>query len=707
MTTFNFGVLIEGREYNPVTDEEETTIATGVLSIAMPEGLTGFSFSDIPDDPPDPEDPDAFPDVGSVAINIDSYSSTLDGEPVVIDIDDAEAIRVTWLKDDVEVTTDILILDVDINPGTSTTLLAVLGGEPLPTFASAAEYEAFGDNNVVGLSAIPDGPFDAGQNILLTAPDSYINSTEDDVIIDPEDEQVFGGLGDDQIRVQSNQTVFGGDGEDDIITGHQESNIALFGGDDDDVFILEENDNTTVDGGDGWDFLYVEDNTSAVVLVSFLEGAMGVAGGMSDQEDPSYVTLFDDIEKVGIDMESGDLVVLGGDENDQIRLYETGPDSLLFFGGDGTDRVELNRIDNEDSGDRGWTLAYFQSQFTVYDQGDGLFVFYEVDTDRVVAELYDVEELRFISEIDGADDIYVDIVDIAEGALVADAETVAGANGDQTVDGGLGDDSLSGGLGNDTVNGGFGEDSINGGQGFDELYGGSSNDTITGSAGFDDIYGDNGDDDLFGNSGNDNLYGGFGDDNLTGGIGNDELYGDSGNDTLTGQGGGDDLFGGDGDDNLNGNAFTDNLYGGDGDDILNGGQGFDLLIGDEGNDRLNGGSGFDDLYGGEGDDTLAGNSGNDTLDGGNGDDILRGGQGADTFVFTADSGNDTISDFSNNIDTIAIDGALVSNFDALKALGELVDGNAVFTFADGSTLTVNNIGNLNAFSDDVEFFGLG
>jgi len=45
-------------------------------------------------------------------------------------------------------------------------------------------------------------------------------------------------------------------------------------------------------------------------------------------------------------------------------------------------------------------------------------------------------------------------------------------------------------------------------------------------------------------------------------------------------------------------------------------------------------------------DTLYGDEGNVTLAGGLGDDSLTGGAGADTFVFTANTGSDTITDGS-------------------------------------------------------------
>jgi Ca2+-binding RTX toxin-like protein len=66
----------------------------------------------------------------------------------------------------------------------------------------------------------------------------------------------------------------------------------------------------------------------------------------------------------------------------------------------------------------------------------------------------------------------------------------------------------------------------------------------------------------------------------------------------------------------------------------------------------------DDLIGTSGNDTLTGDSGDSVLVGGAGDDLLTGGLGADTFKFTADSGNDTIADFSASEDAIAFDATL-------------------------------------------------
>lgn len=85
-----------------------------------------------------------------------------------------------------------------------------------------------------------------------------------------------------------------------------------------------------------------------------------------------------------------------------------------------------------------------------------------------------------------------------------------------------------------------------------------------------------------------------------------------------------------------------------------------------GNDTVLAGPGDDQVYGGSGDDILKGQAGNDQLWGGRGDDvldggvggvgkdILTGGRGDDIFVFLADYGQDTITDFGRGHDRIQL-----------------------------------------------------
>jgi len=90
---------------------------------------------------------------------------------------------------------------------------------------------------------------------------------------------------------------------------------------------------------------------------------------------------------------------------------------------------------------------------------------------------------------------------------------------------------------------------------------------------------------------------------------------------------------------ITGSASTtdgDDIQGGEGVDTINAGAGDDTIGGDAGNDIINGGAGVD---------TINGEGGNDTL---------TGGAGNDDFVFTANGGIDTVTDFVSGSDDINV-----------------------------------------------------
>ncbi|MCI4661398.1 MAG: heparin lyase I family protein [Neomegalonema sp.] len=208
----------------------------------------------------------------------------------------------------------------------------------------------------------------------------------------------------------------------------------------------------------------------------------------------------------------------------------------------------------------------------------------------------------------------------------------------------------------------------------DRLIGSALGNTLTGGRGADTLSGLDGDDDLYGGTDNDRLYGGEGDDRLDGGDGIDLLVGGAGADTLTGGAGhdrlytndGDDtVYAGDGNDRAWGQLGNDTLYGEGGADLLNGMEGDDTLHGGDGNDRAYGGLGNDFVFGGLGNDIVHGASGNDYLDGEAGNDRYYGGEGADIFAFVIGSGVDTIYDFEQGTDVIALSGYGFTGFDDL------------------------------------------
>ncbi|BAY13422.1 M10 family metallopeptidase C-terminal domain-containing protein [Calothrix sp. NIES-2098] len=95
------------------------------------------------------------------------------------------------------------------------------------------------------------------------------------------------------------------------------------------------------------------------------------------------------------------------------------------------------------------------------------------------------------------------------------------------------------------------------------------------------------------------------------------------------------------------------------------------IIGTRFDDVIKGGNCADTLSGFDGNDTICGGCGNDLITGGKGNDCLTGGEGKDRFVFGANFGNDTISDFCRYQDKIDLSqlgltkGVLDSNKDGV------------------------------------------
>lgn len=292
---------------------------------------------------------------------------------------------------------------------------------------------------------------------------------------------------------------------------------------------------------------------------------------------------------------------------------------------------------------------------------------------------------------------------------------IEGLGGDDQIDGGYGDDWIDGGEGNDTLTGGQGSDtfhfSLNGGHDVitdfdpenDTLYLTWDDPDTRGSVVYD------GENTIITYTGGSitiegakvsssqikiEVHGGDGNDILAAHRGVNITYGGDGDDTIYGKGGDDFLDGGDGNDTILGGEDNDVMYGGAGNDTMEGESGNDVLHGDAGEDTMDGGSGNDMLYGDQGDDTMTGGAGEDTLDGGSGDDrlyggyddeadVLTGGSGTDTYVFSANSGTDTITDFNPGEDYLNFLGAESIN-DITVSQDE--NGNTVVTFGDTTVI---------------------
>ena len=106
-----------------------------------------------------------------------------------------------------------------------------------------------------------------------------------------------------------------------------------------------------------------------------------------------------------------------------------------------------------------------------------------------------------------------------------------------------------------------------------------------------------------------------------------------------------------------------------------------VAVGGSADTALAGDTRDQDLTGGEGNDTLIGGGGNDTLTGGEGEDIFG----------VSGPGNLTITDFNVAEDQLLFELDGVDSFTNLMDIvesAEVVDGNAVYTFVDGSSVTL-------------------
>ncbi len=177
----------------------------------------------------------------------------------------------------------------------------------------------------------------------------------------------------------------------------------------------------------------------------------------------------------------------------------------------------------------------------------------------------------------------------------------------------------------------------------------------------------------------------------------------------------DKLQAGDGNDVITGNDLNNQLFGGRGHDRINGAVGNDRVYGDAGNDTLIGATGNDSIYGGigddqfiagEGNDVLAGGSGNDVLHGQRGNDRLTGSSGLDVFVFTSALGQDIVTDWADNLDTLHLDdviwgGAVMTVAQVISTFGSAATGSVVLNFGAAGMVTLQGFTNLASLSDDI------
>ena len=398
----------------------------------------------------------------------------------------------------------------------------------------------------------------------------------------------------------------------------------------------------TMAGGDGNDIYYV-DNAGDVVRETVGEGTDTVRAGVS-------YTLGADAEVEFLRANAGSTgLTLTGNAFSHVIVGNAGDDTLIggrrddtLNGGGGNDTLDGGAGADTMAGGDGNDLYY------VDDAGDAISEADDEGTDTVWASvsytLGDDAEVEFLRAIAGPTGLTL--------TGNAFARLIAGNLGDDTLIGGTGNNTLDGAAGADTMAGGDGNDiyhvddagdvvSEAAGEGNDTVWAGvsytlaadaaveslranagSTGLTLTGNAFTRMIAGNVGDDTLIGGTGNNTLDGGAGADTMAGGTGNDIYYVDNAGDVVT-------EAAGDGTDTVWANvSYT-----------LGANAAVEFLRASAGSTGLT-------LTGNASSNAVVGGTGNDTLDGGVGADTLTGNGGNDIFRFLANSGRDTVTDFT-------------------------------------------------------------
>ena len=472
---------------------------------------------------------------------------------------------------------------------------------------------------------------------------------------------VRGGTGNDAIyggNTSSEDDVLLGDEGDDMIKGHAGTDI-IYGGADQDMLY----------GGSGIDLVYGGTGNDEIYGGDHLDLLVGGEGNDT------------------IDGGAGDDFIIGGAGDDELT-GGTGADTFIFGSGDGfdtitdfdtaNDRIDLTSFDQ--------SIAFSDLMLTAVEDENG------ARTGTMVTLPSAAGGGSIVLEgVTSNDDVTADMFDLP---VIGndEANTLTGGTGDDRIVGGDGNDSLTGGDGADwfEFGAGHGDDTITDFDTDDDIIDLSalSNDAIT----FDDL--------SITQSGNDTVI-----DLSSKGGGSITLTGVTSTDLTADHfdlpdGGSGDLDNEEsiwhvlstGNDTLDAGGGHDVVFAEEGDDEIDGGTGSDWIFGGEGNDSIDGGGDGDNLFGGEGNDTIDGGAGDDLFVAGEGDDSLTGGTGADTFFYESGHGNDTITDFTADEDTIDLSLiGTITSFDDLDIGQSGADAVIDLTDHGGGTLTLEDV----------------
>ena len=488
MPTYVFnGFYFETDDNNQALD-----FALATVGFAVRDGLTSFSYQYDGPQVPDDTTPIVANNLGS-----DVYNLSLNGAPLLAG--DVFIGVLSWEIDGVAQSGVFLNVDgISLTGGLFGNGQAViqLGGDPLPNLTTLAEFADFNANAVTGFVDVPAGTPGAANTPIVLADLPFAEIVDDEFIgLFDTPANIASGAGNDTIQtLDLNDTVDAGAGND-VIQDRGGDNL-LLGGAGEDFFALFKPGNSTVDGGADFDVAVIGDDLVPALQVVYAPGGEtnAVALGRNSNSLPTaefFRINLQSIERVETAMEMAEFEFIGNDANNRVG-FRIGPEYFTLDGGEGSDRLDLNRIDwDEDGSFAGATYAQFLAEVGVRlaEGSADTYEVFELATNTVYGTMRNFEQIRFADQT----------VDFA--GVVADSGSfngpvenlsVTGTDGGDILRGGAGNDTLRGLAGNDILQGLGGDDLLEAGLGDDTLEGGSGNDTLNagdgGAAGYFEKY---------------------------------------------------------------------------------------------------------------------------------------------------------------------------------------------------------------------------
>ncbi|MEC9311727.1 MAG: calcium-binding protein [Pseudomonadota bacterium] len=511
MTTYSmtgFAVL-----RSSILGEEDVIrgVETGIdLSLYVPDSTTTIRYTNAanPDDPNQP----------LADIRADGGIGYIEGG--VLDEDEASVLQARWSDGGTIRTTTVLVMtffeaEVDGYSDVDADAIFVLGGDPLPSITTRAQWNAFeGSLQSIGPAT---GSLAPGQDIPLTS--FFASSTENDLITGSDgNDTLIGGPGNDTINPGDNEDtdfIQPGTGRDRVIFSDLSRGYVELDHSDLDAGITAEIDGNAnaglVDkGGNGRTRLVDVQNP---ILAGADIGGLGVVG-----------TDFNDIFRV-TSADGGWLSLAGHSGNDRFVIGEsTGAVRLDYRSADSGVVANLGRGRVTDDGMGGADRIAGDGKITeirtgMYDDkviGSGRNEsFILMGGDDTVNGKGGYDRLRY--DQSGVDAVEVNLgrgeaTGTWNGAAfshsIRNIEHVRGSRaGDDTLVGNRGDNRFDGRGGNDTLKGQGGNDILNGEDGRDKLIGGGGRDTLDGGGGNDLLIGNRGGDTFVFSEGRDTVKG--------------------------------------------------------------------------------------------------------------------------------------------------------------------------------------------------------